>query len=105
MSGADGIRDRARGTFLDKSDKGLLNSLMAPVIQHVVNPVWHGWLHGAQVPLANDWLGNPSLAIFAVVLPHPGICFQPAREYVAHHSSGFAQATRVEVHQRTVGPE
>ncbi|MFI5384647.1 MAG: extracellular solute-binding protein [Fimbriimonadales bacterium] len=55
--------------FYDKTDKGLLNSLLAPVIEHVVNPVWHGWLHGAEVPLANDWLGNPTLAIFAVVLP------------------------------------
>lgn len=55
--------------FYDKSDTGLLNSLLKPVIEHVVNPVWHGWFHGAEVPLANDWLGNPSLAIFAVVIP------------------------------------
>lgn len=55
--------------FYDKTDKGLLNSLMAPVIQHVINPVWHGWFHGSEIPLANDWLGNPTLAIFAVVLP------------------------------------
>jgi ABC-type sugar transport system permease subunit/ABC-type glycerol-3-phosphate transport system substrate-binding protein len=55
--------------FYDKTDQGLLNSLLAPVIEHVVNPVWHGWLHGSVVPVTNDWLGNPTLAIFAVVLP------------------------------------
>ncbi len=55
--------------FYDKTSDGLLNSLLSPVIEHVVNPVWHGWLHGAPVSLNNDWLGNPSLAIFAVVLP------------------------------------
>ncbi|HTQ09644.1 MAG TPA: extracellular solute-binding protein [Fimbriimonadaceae bacterium] len=55
--------------FYDKSKDGLLNSLLAPVIEHVVNPVWHGWFHFAPVPAVNDWLGNPSLAIFAVVLP------------------------------------
>lgn len=55
--------------FYDKTSQGLLNSLLAPVIEHVVNPVWHGWLHGSEIPLANDWLGNPTLAIFAVVLP------------------------------------
>ena len=55
--------------FYDKTEKGLLNSLLAPVIEHGVNPVWHGWFHGAEVPLANDWLGNPTLAMFAVVLP------------------------------------
>jgi multiple sugar transport system permease protein len=55
--------------FYDKTDKGLLNSLLSPVIEHVVNPVWHGWFHGSEIPLANDWLGNPTLAIFAVVLP------------------------------------
>jgi hypothetical protein len=41
---------------------------------------------------------QPGHAIFAVVLSHLGICLQPTREYVAHHSSGFAQATRVEAH-------
>ncbi len=55
--------------FYDKTDKGLLNHLLAPVIEHIVNPVWHGWFHGAEVPLNNDWLGNPSLAMFAVVIP------------------------------------
>lgn len=55
--------------FYDKTEKGLLNYLLAPVIEHVINPVWHGWLHGAEVPLKNDWLGNPSLAMFAVVIP------------------------------------
>jgi len=55
--------------FYDKSSNGLLNSLLAPVIEHIVNPVWHGWFHLAPVPAVNDWLGNPTLAIFAVVLP------------------------------------
>jgi ABC-type sugar transport system permease subunit/ABC-type glycerol-3-phosphate transport system substrate-binding protein len=54
--------------FYDKSPSGLLNSLVAPVIEHAVNPVLSlvghkGW------PLSFDWLGDPSLAIFAVVLP------------------------------------
>lgn len=55
--------------FYDKSEHGLLNSLLAPVIQHVLNPIWHGLLHRPELPLTNDWLGNPTLAIFAVVLP------------------------------------
>ncbi len=55
--------------FYDKTDQGLLNSVLAPFIQHVLNPIWHGFLGRAEIPLANDWLGNPSLAIFAVVLP------------------------------------
>jgi ABC-type sugar transport system permease subunit/ABC-type glycerol-3-phosphate transport system substrate-binding protein len=54
--------------FYDKTETGLLNSILAPVIEHVVNPVWT-FLGGTAVPLANDWLGNPTLAMFAVVLP------------------------------------
>jgi multiple sugar transport system permease protein len=38
------------------------------VITHLVNPVL-GFVGHAPVPIANDWLGNPSLAMFAVVLP------------------------------------
>jgi multiple sugar transport system permease protein len=34
----------------------------------VVNPVWTR-LGNDPVPVANDWLGNPTLAMFAVVLP------------------------------------
>lgn len=54
--------------FYDKTEEGLLNTLLAPVITHVVNPIWTATGH-APVPLANDWLGNPTLAMFAVVLP------------------------------------
>lgn len=53
--------------FYDKSDAGLLNSIVAPfvdVINHVFirNP-------DAFWPRAYDWLGSPQLAMFAVVLP------------------------------------
>lgn len=54
--------------FYDKSATGLLNTLLAPFIQHVLNPLLKIVGH-APAPLANDWLGNPSLAMFAVVLP------------------------------------
>jgi multiple sugar transport system permease protein len=52
----------------DRAPTGILNSLLAPLIEHVINPV-RGWFGGAPWPVANDWLGNPSLAIFAVVIP------------------------------------
>lgn len=53
--------------FYDKSEAGLLNSILSPfidVINHVIirNPE-------AFLPKAMDWLGNPQLAMFAVVLP------------------------------------
>ncbi|MBI1331353.1 MAG: extracellular solute-binding protein [Armatimonadetes bacterium] len=54
--------------FYDKSPSGLLNSIVGPVIEHVVNPLFHLVGH-APWPTANDWLGDPSLAMFAVVLP------------------------------------
>lgn len=54
--------------FYDKTEDGLLNTLLAPVIEHVVNPLWTRMGH-PPVPIANDWLGNPTLAMFAVVLP------------------------------------
>ncbi len=54
--------------FYDKSDTGLLNSLVSPVIVHVVNPVL-GWFHAAPMATAFDWLGNPGTAMLAVVLP------------------------------------
>jgi ABC-type sugar transport system permease subunit/ABC-type glycerol-3-phosphate transport system substrate-binding protein len=54
--------------FYDKTEEGLLNSVLRPVIENVVNPVWTT-LGNAPVPIANDWLGNPTLAMFAVVLP------------------------------------
>jgi multiple sugar transport system permease protein len=54
--------------FYDKTDAGMLNTLLAPLIVHIVNPAWT-LLGNKPVPTANDWLGNPSLAMFAVVLP------------------------------------
>ena len=54
--------------FYDKSPLGLLNSLTAPLVEHIVNPVFKMVGH-APWPLAQDWLGDPSLAMFAVVLP------------------------------------
>lgn len=52
----------------EKTETGILNSLLAPVISGVVNPIWTRLGH-EPLPLANDWLGNPNLAMFAVVLP------------------------------------
>ncbi|HJP82327.1 MAG TPA: extracellular solute-binding protein [Fimbriimonadaceae bacterium] len=54
--------------FYDKTDQGLLNVIFGPFIEHVINPFRHlmGW---EAWPVVNDWLGNPSLAIFAVVIP------------------------------------
>ncbi len=49
--------------FYDKGETGLLNTLLAPFINGI------NALFGTQIPVANDWLGNPSLAMFAVVLP------------------------------------
>ena len=49
--------------FYDKADTGLLNTVLAPFISGI-NTVFH-----TAIPLANDWLGSPSLAMFAVVLP------------------------------------
>ncbi|MDR3691357.1 MAG: extracellular solute-binding protein [Fimbriimonas sp.] len=54
--------------FYDKGAEGTLNSLLAPLIVHLVNPIIE--IVGMKpVPIANDWLGDPSLAMFAVVLP------------------------------------
>lgn len=54
--------------FYDKSPSGLLNSIVSPVIEHVVNPLFKIVGH-APWPLTQDWLGDPALAMFAVVLP------------------------------------
>lgn len=54
--------------FYDKSPAGLLNSITSPIIEHIINPVFKVIGHGPW-PLANDWLGDPALAMFAVVLP------------------------------------
>lgn len=53
--------------FYDKSEQGMLNSVLAPFI-HAINAVT-GLIGATPLPTANDWLGNPSLAMFAVVLP------------------------------------
>jgi multiple sugar transport system permease protein len=49
--------------FYDKSENGILNQLVAPVVG-LANRTF-----GTEWPLAYDWLGDPSLAMFAVVLP------------------------------------
>lgn len=51
----------------DKSEQGILNSLIAPLIDLYNLAAPHIGLNVA--PHAIDWLGNPSLAMFAVVLP------------------------------------
>lgn len=54
--------------FYDKGDTGLLNTLLHPFIIHFFNPVL-SFLHLAPLKETHDWLGDPSLAMFAVVLP------------------------------------
>ncbi|MHB8637699.1 MAG: extracellular solute-binding protein [Fimbriimonadaceae bacterium] len=51
----------------DKAPTGLLNELLLPII-HGVNEIVKavGW---APIRETHDWLGDPSLAMFAVVLP------------------------------------
>jgi len=49
--------------FYEKAETGLLNTLLAPFID-----LSNRFL-GTEWPKANDWLGNPTLAMFAVVLP------------------------------------
>ena len=49
--------------FYDKSETGVLNQLLAPFTS------WINGVFGTEYPLAHDWLGDPSLAMFAVVLP------------------------------------
>ena len=59
--------------FYEKTETGLLNALLSPFI-YVYNGAFStavgyvGW-HPNPIPHAIDWLGNPSLAMFAVVLP------------------------------------
>lgn len=53
--------------FYDRTEQGTLNQLLWPFLQ-LWNAVSH-FFGGAPLPLAYDWLGNPSLAMFAVVLP------------------------------------
>jgi multiple sugar transport system permease protein len=54
--------------FYDKSPTGILNSLVTPVLEHVINPVF-GWAGVAPLVGPFDWLGNPTLAMYAVVIP------------------------------------
>ena len=54
--------------FYDKAPTGLLNSLVAPPVEHIVNPVL-GWFHAGPIATSYDWLGNPSTAMLAVVIP------------------------------------
>lgn len=54
--------------FYDKGDTGLLNVVLHPFIVHVFNPVLN-FLHIAPLKETHDWLNDPSLAMFAVVLP------------------------------------
>lgn len=49
--------------FYDKSEFGVLNTLAAPVFG-LVNRVF-----GTEFPVVHDWLGDPTWAMFAVVLP------------------------------------
>jgi len=49
--------------FYDKTEAGLLNTLLAPFID-LYNGIFH-----TEISKALDWLGNPTLAMFAVVLP------------------------------------
>lgn len=53
--------------FYDKSEHGLLNVILSPFIG-VLNPILD-WLSIAPIRPTHDWLGDPSLAMFAVVLP------------------------------------
>ncbi len=53
--------------FYDKTEAGLLNSLLMPVVDFV-NPLL-ARLGIDALPRTSDWLGDPSLAMFAVVLP------------------------------------
>lgn len=53
--------------FYEKTESGLLNSILKPVIEWI-NPLWTA-LGNGPIPTANDWLGNPQLAMFSVVLP------------------------------------
>lgn len=53
--------------FYDKAETGLLNSLIAPFVQMVNTLFVHD--PASKWPMAYDWLGDPQLAMFAVVLP------------------------------------
>lgn len=52
--------------FYEKSDTGLLNTLIAPLIGFINDHLRFG---APPLPTSYDWLGDPKLAMFAVVLP------------------------------------
>jgi ABC-type sugar transport system permease subunit len=52
----------------DKTEAGLLNQLVRPIVEHGINPLL-SVVHAKPLPLAFDWLGDPKLAMLAVVLP------------------------------------
>lgn len=54
--------------FYDKTESGILNAAVRPLVEHGINPMLT-LFHGKPLPTAFDWLGDPSLAMFAVVLP------------------------------------
>jgi len=54
--------------FYDKSDAGLLNVVLHPFIVHFFNPILN-FIHVAPINETHDWLNDPALAMFAVVLP------------------------------------
>lgn len=51
----------------DKSENGLLNQILLPIIHGLNVPL--GWMHIAPILPTHDWLGDPRLALFSVVLP------------------------------------
>lgn len=59
--------------FYDKSETGFLNQLLQPVFEALNSGI--AWLNDAigtaigAFELTHDWLGDPSLALFAVVIP------------------------------------
>ena len=59
--------------FYDKSETGFLNQLLAPVFGGLnwLLDIFNGVLHTAigHFQLTHDWLGDPSLAMLAVVIP------------------------------------
>ncbi|RYG24761.1 extracellular solute-binding protein [bacterium] len=54
--------------FYDKTDQGVLNAAIRPLVENIANPLL-ALVGRAPLPTHFDWLGNPSLAMFAVVLP------------------------------------